>query len=352
MNTTNKMRVAIFDAWTHRCGDEYAREFPYLSIEKLDYSMPVEESLRKLSEYMIYQVRSTRSDLHQSLWVDDELLNQCPNLLAVSTTGSGYDTVNVDACTRAGVLAVNQAGGNKQAVAEHAFGMMLCLSKQIIQSDRAIRRQAKVDREIYTGRDIYGKTLGIVGLGQVGSHVADLAGRFFNMRVLAYDPFIGSEDFINRSAIESTLAQLLEQSDFVSVHCPRNSKSEQMFNADAFKKMKTGAFFITTARGGVHDEQALASALQRGEIAGAGVDVWEDEPPSPDHPLLQLDNVIASPHNAGVSYESRENIVRITIDQLDTIARGERPPRLLNPQVWDRYLERRQAAGVQVAVRQ
>ena len=107
--------------------------------------------------------------------------------------------------------------------------------------------------------------------------------------------------------------------------------------------MKPGAYFVTTARGGVHDEHALANALQKGVVAGAGVDVWEQEPPPPDHPLLQLDNVIASPHTAGVTHEARENIVRITIDQLDVIARGERPPRLLNPEVWERYLERRES---------
>lgn len=338
---TNQCRVTLFDSWPHECGDSYAAEFPQLSIEKLDYSMPVADAIKRLAESQIYQVRSTRSELHEALWVDEPLLSSCPDLLAVSTSGSGYDTVNLDACTAAGVLAVNQAGGNKQAVAEHAFGMMLCLSKQIIQSDRAMRKQPNVNRELYTGHDIHGKTLGVVGLGQVGTHVAELATRLFGMRVLAFDPFISAEDFANRSATEATLDQILEESDFVTVHCPRNKSSEHMFDARAFKQMKPGAFFVSTARGGVHDEQALASALQAGLIAGAGVDVWEQEPPSPDHPLLQLDNVIASPHNAGVTYEARENIVRITIEQLSVIAGGKRPPRLLNPQVWDHYLERR-----------
>jgi len=340
MSTADQCRVALFDSWPHKCGDSYATEFPALTIEKLDYSMPVSEAHKRLAEIQIYQVRSTRSELHESLWADDQLLQQCPNILAVSTSGSGYDTVNLEACTRAGVIAVNQAGGNKQAVAEHAFGMMLCLSKQIIQSDRAMRTQSAVNREEYTGHDIHGKTLGIVGLGQVGTHVAKLASQFFGMRVLAFDPFIAAEEFAVRSAIATPLPQLLEESDFVTAHCPRNKSSEHMFNAEAFKRMKPGAYFVSTARGGVHDETALTNALRDGTIAGAGVDVWEQEPPSPDHPLLHLDNVIASPHNAGVTHEARENIVRITIDQLDVIARGGRPPRLLNPEVWERYLER------------
>lgn len=334
-------RVTLFDGWPHECGDGYAKEFSSFTVKTLDYAMPTAEAVKQLADSQIYQVRSTRSELDEALWVDEPLLNSCPNLLAVSTTGSGYDTVNVDACTKAGVLAVNQAGGNKQAVAEHAFGMMLCLSKQMIQSDRAMRARPDVDREHYTGHDIHGKTLGVVGLGQVGSHVADLATRFFGMRVLAYDPFIAADQFAKRSATAATIPELLAHSDFITVHCPRNKSSEHMFNAEAFRQMKPGAYFISTARGGVHDEQALADALQQGLLAGAGVDVWEQEPPSPEHPLLQLDNVIASPHNAGVTYEARENIVRITIDQLDAIARGERPPRLLNPDVWDRYLERR-----------
>lgn len=341
MPTADQCRVALFDSWTHDCGDSYASQFSSFSIEKLDYAMPLEQALERLAEAQIYQVRSTRSELHEPLWVDAPLFEKCPDLLAVSTTGSGYDTVNLEACTEAGVIAVNQAGGNKQAVAEHAFGMMLCLSKQIIQSDRAMRQQPDVNRELYTGRDINGKTLGIVGLGKVGSHVADLATRLFNMKVLAFDPFIKAEVFSHRSATATPLPQLLEESDFVTVHCPRNKSSEHMFNAEAFGRMKPGAFFVSTARGGVHDEDALADALRDGLLAGAGIDVWEQEPPSPDHPLLQLDNVIASPHNAGVTHEARENIVQITIDQLDTIARGERPPRLLNPEVWDRYLARR-----------
>jgi len=342
MSTSDQCRVALFDSWPHTCGDSYVTGFPTLSIQKLDYSLPVDDALKHLADTQIYQIRSTRSELHESLWADEPLLSRCPNLLAVSTTGSGYDTVNLEACTNAGVLAVNQAGGNKQAVAEHAFGMMLCLSKQIIQSDRAMRRQSNVDRETYTGRDVRGKTLGVVGLGQVGTHVAELATRLFDMRVLAYDPYISDEEFANRCATQTPLPQLLEESDFVTVHCPRNKSSEHLFDAEAFKRMKPGAFFVSTARGGVHDEQALANALQQGSLAGAGVDVWEQEPPTPDHPLLQLDNVIASPHNAGVTHEARENIVRITIDQLDVIARGERPPRLLNPEVWERYLERRE----------
>ena len=340
--STDQCRVSLFDSWPHECGDSYSAQFPSLTIEKLDYTMPLADALRHLSETQIYQIRSTRSELHKPLWADEPLFKSCPNLLAVSTTGSGYDTVNLEACTKAGVLAVNQAGGNKQAVAEHALGMMLCLSKQIIQSDRAMRKQADVNREDYTGRDIRGKTLGIVGLGQVGTHVAQLATRLFNMRVLAFDPFINADDFKNRAAEKTPLIPLLEASDFVTVHCPRNQSSEHLFDAEAFNRMKPGAFFITTARGGVHDEQALANALKEGSIAGAGVDVWEQEPPSPDHPLLQLDNVIASPHNAGVTHEARENIVRITIDQLDVIARGERPQRLLNPEVWEQYLERRE----------
>ncbi|MBX2825845.1 MAG: 3-phosphoglycerate dehydrogenase, partial [Gammaproteobacteria bacterium] len=125
MNTTDRCRVALLQRWPHECGDSYAKRYPHLEIDKLDEQAPPEQLVEAVSRAQIYQARSTRSELPQALWVDKPLLAACPDLLAVSTNGSGYDTVNLDACTEAGVLVVNQAGGPKQAVAEHALAMML-----------------------------------------------------------------------------------------------------------------------------------------------------------------------------------------------------------------------------------
>ena len=138
----------------------------------------------------VYQVSSARDEIARKYHAAGELLRRTPNLLLVSTNGVGYDTVDVEACTAAGVLVVNQAGGNREAVAEHVLGMMLCLSKRIIETNQAMRRDAPLDRTAFMGHDVLGKTIGIVGLGNVGSRIAELCGGLLNMRVIAYDPYL------------------------------------------------------------------------------------------------------------------------------------------------------------------
>lgn len=333
--------VVLFERWAHPVAARMLPEYTNLDVRYLSLQDDDAVNFEAFSKAHVYQARSTRSELPRQFWPDAALLARCPNLLAVSTNGSGTDTVDIDACTDAGVLVVNQAGGNKQGVAEHAIGMMLCLSKKIVQADKAMRKVPDLQREAYMGNDSYGKTLGIVGIGQVGTHVAKMAAGLLNMRVLAYDPLLSDAQISERGAEPCTLDALLSTSDFVSVHCPRTQDSEGMLNASAFAKMKPSAYFITTARGGIHDEAALTKALHNQQLAGAGLDVWEDEPPALDHPLLGFDNVLVSPHTAGVTHESRENTVRGTVEQIDAIARGEQPSRLKNPEVWDRYCERR-----------
>ena len=161
------------------------------------------------------------------------------------------------------------------------------------------------------------------------------------MRVIAYDPYLTEAQVAAKGAEKAvTLEDLLRQSDYVSVNCPHTAETRGLLGAAAFARMRTGAYFITTARGGIHDEAALAAALTAGQIAGAGLDVWEDEPPPADHPLLRFDNVLASPHTAGVTRQSRRNIAKIAAEQMLDVLDGKRPPRLLNPEVWERYSDR------------
>jgi D-3-phosphoglycerate dehydrogenase / 2-oxoglutarate reductase len=167
------------------------------------------------------------------------------------------------------------------------------------------------------------------------------------MKVLAYDPYLSAAEIAARGGEKVELDDLLRRSDYVSINCPLTRENRGMIGAKQFALMQPHAFFITTARGFIHDEDALLQALKEKRIAGAGLDVWSKEPPPPEHPLLQFDNVLASPHTAGVTREARENMGRIAAEQvLDTLD-GKRPPRIINPEVWPRYAKRfKQAFGV------
>lgn len=288
----------------------------------------------------VYQVQSVRDDVASQYHVTEQLLQRTPNLLLVSTMGSGYDTVDLAACTRQGVLVVNQAGANAQAVAEHTLGMLLNLSKRIVETDHIMRRRSIHARADFMGHNMHGKTLGLVGLGHIGSRLAQMCRAALDMRICAYDPYVSPEQMHERGAKQADLPALLQQSDYVCICCPLTTETRNLIDAPEFAHMKPGAFFVTTARGGIHNEDALLHALRECKIAGAGLDVWENEPPSPDHPLLQLDNVLASPHTAGVTHESRHEIARAAAVRIIDAFDGKRPANILNPEVWPRYAQR------------
>jgi len=344
MTSSPHWHVTRFDLWINPVFDEIVGSDPNVTLEVA----PVRDSERgwaALERAHIYQISAAKDELNLQFRATQALVERCPRLLCVSSAGAGYDTVDVDACTRAGVAVVSQVGGNAASVGEMAIGLMLGVSRRIVESDRRLRKERGFSREDVMGHDIGGKVLGVVGIGHTGSRTTALA-KAFGMRVLAVDPFVAPEEIRRRGAEPVELDTLLRSSDFVSVHCPRNRDTLNLFDAKRFASMKQGAIFITTARGGVHDEQALAEALTSGHLAGAGLDVWKQEPPPLDHPLLALDNVIATFHTAGVSHEGRRNVARMAAEQILQIAHGERPPRLANPEVWDVFQKRRaQAMG-------
>jgi D-3-phosphoglycerate dehydrogenase len=296
-----------------------------------------------LAQAHAYQAGSTRDEVAKRLWPDTDLLGRAPNLLVVSTNGAGYDTVNVKACTEAGVLVCNQTGGNAESVAEHALAMLIAVSKRIIQADRAMRSGAMqtLPREHFMGTEVLGRTIGIIGLGNVGRRLAELCKGLLRMKVLAYDPYLSSEEIAARGATKvETLDELLRQADYVSVNCPHTSETRGMMGAKQFAAMQPHAYFITTARGFIHDEDALAEALETKQIAGAGLDVWKKEPPPADHPLLKFDNVLVSPHTAGVTLEARIRMGEFAAEAVLSALDGKRPPRIVNPEAWPAYAKR------------
>jgi D-3-phosphoglycerate dehydrogenase len=338
--SVNNKRVFYVKYLAHPIYAEILKARADVRLDRLENESPDDVSAPILTAAHVYQIGAARDELARHFHVDADLLRRAPNLLLVSSNGAGFDPVDVDACTAAGVVVVNQSGGNANSVAEHAVGMLLTLSKRIIEADRALRREANVERNALMGTEAQGKTIGIVGLGNVGRRIAELCRGLLHMNVLAYDPFLSATEMAARGGEKVELDDLLRRSDYVSISCPLTKDNRGMIGARQYALMQKHAYFITTARGFIHDEAALAEALRNKQIAGAGLDVWAKEPPPPDHPLLQFDNVLASPHTAGVTKEARENMGRIAAQQVLDALDGKRPPRIINPEVWPAYVKR------------
>ncbi len=342
-----KFRLGLLGRPMHQSFHDTVAKHPVLEVVTSQLAQTEAEIAAMLGGCHGYYARASRDELPRPWHVTADFLGRFSQLLMVASYGAGYDTIDVDACTAAGVIVVNQAGGNAEGVAEHALGMMLSLLKRIPEAHAHLRAGTLGARESLMGRELTGRTVGIIGLGHVGSRTAQLANAF-GCRVLAVDPYLDEQTCTARGAHQTSLAQALAESDIVTVHCPLTSETRGMFGAAQYAAMRSGALFISTARGSIHDETALHAALVSGHLAGAGLDVWEKEPPAPAHPLLSHPAVMASPHTAGVTHESRERVARMAAEAFAIAADGKTPPRLLNPDAVARFAMRwREAFGRQ-----
>ncbi len=338
-----RFRIGYLSHVPHPAFLETAARDPVLELLRIPLDQPDAEVLRQLGTCHAFYVMASRDELPKQFHVHGALLQHLPGLLMAASYGAGYDPISPDACTEAGVLLVNQAGGNAEGVAEHAVGMMLSLLKRMPEAQAAMRAGRAKDRVALMGWELRGRKVGLVGIGHVGSRVAEIVRAAFGCEVLACDPYLDAATIAARGARKVEMPELLREADIISIHCPLTGDSREMMNADAFSAMKRGAIFITTARGSIHNEPALHAALESGHLAGAGLDVWEQEPPAPDHPLLRMNNVICTQHTAGVTHESRANITRIAALAFSECAAGRLPPRIINPEVLPRFKERYQA---------
>ena len=348
--TANDKNLVYFEKWMDPVAEGIIAAEKGIALKRLSFDGPADDNWAVLEQAHGYQLMPS-NEIQPPFLPHRPLIERCPHLLAFSVTGAGYDMVDMEACTEAGIMVVNQAGTNSESVAQHVLGVMLVLSKQAVQSDRSLRRgdegRTRMD---FKGRELTGRTIGIIGLGNVGRRVSALA-KAFNMRVIAYDPYIADQDFQERGAEKTGYDEVFKEADFVSINCPLTDETRGMVGAGQYELMKPTAYFITTARGGIHDEEALAAILAEGRIAGAGLDVFEREPPPPDHPLLDFDNVIVSPHIAGITEDCLYNMAESAALQWLTIFQGGRPPRLVNPEVWPAYQARYEhVIGVPVEV--
>jgi D-3-phosphoglycerate dehydrogenase len=336
----------VFERWTHPVAGELLADAGGFEVDQLDLAGSPEvgwDLLRVAHGYQV-TIRTVCAQVPDGeQWLADRaLIERCPELLAVTSAGAGYDVIDVDACTAAGVIACNNSGPGAEAVAEHALGLMLALAKKIVVSDRTMRQHEVKDRTPLRSSELLGKTLGVVGFGAIGRRLVELCAPF-RMTVLVHDPYVTDEALVAAGAARASFDELLDRSDFVQVTCPLTPETAGLFDRDAFTKMRDTAHFITTARGEVHDEAALVEALSTGAIAGAGVDVFHTEPVPVDHPLLQLANVIATPHVAGITDEATHGLAVATAEQWIEIFRGRVPGRLVNPKAWPRYQDRFEA---------
>ena len=234
--------------------------------------------------------------------VDRELMEAAPRLRVVGRAGVGVDNIDLDEATRRGVLVVNAPLANSVSAAEHAFGLMLSLARNIARGDASIR-SGRWDRAKFRGVELDGKTLGLVGMGRIGSLVAQRA-LAFGMSVLAYDPYITAEQARAAGAELRDLDSLLAESDFISLHLPRTPETENLLDGEAFAKAKRGVRIVNASRGGIIDEEALVEAIRDGQVAGAALDVYAEEPMT-GGPLTELPEVVLTPHLGASTVEAQ-----------------------------------------------
>ena len=257
--------------------------------------------------------------------VDKELFKIAPKLKLIQLLSAGYDKADIAAAKAAGVPISNNGGANSVAVSEHALLLMLAVSRQLVRQHSSVAAGRWRGNSTPRVHEVRGKTLGIVGLGTIGKKTARLANAF-GMNVVYYDIARLTEDQEDALGVRfRLLRELLRTSDIVSPHTPLNDSTHHRIGADELALMKPSAILVNTSRGPVVDEVALHNALSKGQIAGAGLDVFEKEPPLPDNPLFKLDNVILTAHLAGPTFESNTNRVRNGFDNVQRVARGDAP---------------------------
>ncbi|MGQ0675512.1 MAG: hydroxyacid dehydrogenase [Rhodospirillales bacterium] len=269
-----------------------------------------------------------------------EAIAASTQLRVISKHGIGVDNIDVEAATRRGIPVLNAMAGNAQSVAEHAILLMLSLTRKLVALDRSMR-EGRWERPGHVAGELKDKRLGIVGLGNVGRALNAIA-RGFGMAVAAYDPYIATASVPAGVKLMKDLGAMLAESDVVSLHCPLTRETRGMIGAEQFALLKPTALFINTARGPVMDESALLDCLKRQAIAGAGLDVFADEPTPADNPLRNLPNVVSTPHIAGSTREAMGRVALRAVQNAYAILDGTDydPACLVNPEA----LRRREAA--------
>src|ERR671922_2259735 len=251
-----------------------------------------------------------------------ELIKAANNLKVIGRAGVGFENIDVDAATKKGVVVMNTPGGNNVTTGEHTISLMMALARHIPQAVSSLK-SGKWDRNKFIGVELCNKTIGIIGLGNVGRIVAERAAGL-RMKVIGYDPFIPAENIALLGVEPASLEEIFTKSDFITVHVPLTPETQGLINRETFAKMKSGVRIINCARGGIIDENDLAEAIKQGKVAGAALDVYVDEPPSVDHPLIKMDQVITTPHLGASTDEAQLNVAVAVAEQMvEFLSKGE-----------------------------
>jgi len=305
------MKVLISDN-LHTSGVTIFEKAPNIDVINTP-GLPREEFMSVIGDIDGLVIRSATK-------VTAEVIANAPRLKVVGRAGTGLDNVDIPEATKRGIVVMNTPGGNTITTGEHAVSMLLALARNIPQAAHSMR-EGRWEKKRFQGREVYNKTLGIIGLGRIGTVVASRA-QGLKMRILGYDPFVKKEMVTSCGVEVVSLEELFARSDFITLHTPKTKDTAHIINREAFKQMKRGVMIVNCARGGLIDEAALVEALQDGTVAGAALDVFEQEPPA-GSPLLLMGNVICTPHLGASTEEAQENVaVAIANQMVDYLLNG------------------------------
>lgn len=266
---------------------------------------------------------------------DETVLENAQNLEIIAKHGVGYDNIDIAAATKRKIPVAFTPYANSSSVAEYTVGFILSVTKKLFESNIALKDGTYRGMKDFTGMDIRGKTIGIIGIGRIGSEVVRMCRLAFNMTILAYDPFVTNaySNTVGSHRVDN-LEALLKASDFVSVHCPLTPLTKDIIAESELKLMKKSAFLFNTARGGIVNETALLRALDEGWINGAALDVTVMEPPTSDHPLLNHEKVLVTPHIAANTDEAMSRMAVMAAEEILRVLAGEKPINIVNPEIY------------------
>ena len=317
----DKMKVIIAD----QINEKGIKELEEVAEVVVNTSITQEELITTIKDFDAIIVRSRTK-------VTRDVIEAAEKLKIIARAGVGVDNVDVEAATERGIMVVNAPESTSITVAEHAIGLILSIARKISIADKSVK-EGKWDKSKFMGIELNGKTLGIIGLGRIGTQVS-IRAKSFGMEVLVYDPYVTEEAGAKIGVSVVDLEYLLRNSDIMTIHVPLTPETKHLISKDEFEIMKENAIIVNAARGGIINEKDLYNALSSGKIWGAGLDVFEVEPPK-DNPLLELDNVVLTPHIGASTKEAQIDAAIIVANEVKKVFMGKAPKNVLNMPVLD-----------------